>query len=111
MAFIISGKEQTIAIYIMDNKHKVKILELIEYFFKIITVIVAHIINCFKGTQYLMGIQNLTIKKCIPLIPLLLGIRNMMYPPKDQRGDTVFDGDTLSDVTPGCQTYPNVEIW
>ena len=47
-----------------------------------------------------MGIQNLTIKKRIPLIPLLLGIRNMMYPPKDQSGDTVFDGDTLSDVTP-----------
>ena len=53
-----------------------------------------------KGIQFLIGVQYLIIKKCTPLIPLLLGIQNMMYPPKDQRGDTLFDGGAFPDVTP-----------
>ena len=50
--------------------------------------------------QVFMGIQYLIIKLCTPLIPLLLGIQNILYPLKDQRGDTEFDGDTQFHVTP-----------
>ena len=32
-------------------------------------------------------------RKCIPLIPILLGVQYMMHPLKDQRGDAEFDGD------------------
>ena len=48
----------------------------------------------------MVGMQYLTIKKCIPLIPLLLGVQHMMPPLKDQRGDAEFDGDAKYDVTP-----------
>ena len=48
----------------------------------------------------MVGMQYLTIKKCIPLIPLLLGVQHMMHPLKDQRGDAEFDGDAKYDVTP-----------
>ena len=58
----------------------------------------------FRGIQFLVGMQYLTIKKCIPLIPLLLGVQHMMHPLKDQRGNAEFDGDAKSDVTPGTVT-------
>ena len=54
----------------------------------------------FRGIQFLVGMQYLTIKKCIPLIPLLLGVQHMMHPLKDQRGDAEFDADAKYDVTP-----------
>ena len=53
----------------------------------------------FKGIQFLVGMQYLIIKKCISLIPLLLGVQHMMHHIKDQRGNAEFDGDAKSDVT------------
>ena len=59
------------------------------------------IVTCLnQGIQILLGIQ--IIKLCVSLIILLLGIQNILYPMKDQRGDTQFDWDTQFDVSLAC---------
>ena len=52
----------------------------------------------------MMGIQNVAVIFCVPLIPYCWDTKygsHILYPLKDQRGDTEYGRHTEYGVTPG----------
>ena len=70
------------------------------------TTTTTHYTSLTEGIQNMMGIQNVAAIFCISLIPYCWGTKygsHILYPLKDQRGDTEYDGDTKC----GCHIlYP-----
>ena len=60
-----------------------------------------------EGIQNMMGIQNVAAIFCVPLIPYCWDTKygnHILYPLKDQRGDTEYGRHTEYGFTPVYQT-------